>query len=1058
MSISEMSVKKPVTALLVFIILSALGIYSLCNLNVDLYPDIDIPYMIVYTGYDNAGPEEVESSITRTLESSLSGLSGLKKMKSESSSGISLIILEMEYGTNLDETANSIRDKIDMVRSYLPEDADTPLTIKIDPAMFPIMQIALKGQRTPDELYQYADDVIAPKLEQLDGVASTKVMGGREKTINVDIPRDRLDAYELSISQIASMIGSQNIQSSGGKIKSESLNYTVKTDGKFHSIEDIKNAVISYASTKKTGANSTSSTQKILLRDIADVYQGYEDESTSAYFNGESSVVILVNKQSGKNAVKASANVRKALKDMEKTLPSDIQLIEAYNSTDDIKNSIIEVVKSVVQGMALAVVVLLIFLRNVKSTIIIGLAIPISLLVTSFLMFLRGMTINMISLGGMLIGVGMLVDNSIVVLENIFAYRERDAKPSVAAILGTQEMINSVVASTLTSICIFLPMIMLSSKLGFMGQLFNDLAFTIVFSLLGSLVVAIALVPVLTSNYLVIQKASSQNNKTLFGRLNRVLGIFFDKLDKAYSNAVVKVLKHKALTLVVILSLFFGSIFVATKIGFIYMPEEASQTVTVNMELPKGTRIEVTESYLQQLENIGRQTIKGIKYSIITSGGTSFMSSSSATNEGSITFTLYPQAERQEGWDNDKSAKEKLRPYFDKFPGATITFNSGNNSGGNNGISIDVKSNDLSLVSRTSKDIVNLVKSQAKDLINEVTCDLEEGLPQLEIALDRERMYELGLNVSSIGSEISGAINGKKASRYDDGGEDIDVIVRLPEKDRSKITDLDSIFVKNNKGERIALSNFAHTVQNTAPVTIFRENQARIARVTVKPATGLSLGDVQNEIKNLINENILMEGDLTISYSGDLADMMEAVMNFLAIIIMAIILVFSVMASQFESFKSPFIIMFTIPLSFIGVVTIYGLTGSRFNLITVMGVLTLVGTIVNNGIVLIDQINILRKRGRTLDDACAEAAGNRLRPILMSTLTTVFSLIPMAFFPGEGSESMQPIGLTIFGGMTFGSLMTLFLMPLIYNLFNRGDEKRRIAELALIEAENAKKF
>ncbi|QTQ10911.1 efflux RND transporter permease subunit [Treponema parvum] len=1055
MSISEVSVKKPVTALLVFIILSALGVYSIFNLNVDMYPEIDIPYLIVYTGYKNAGPEEVEASITRTLESSLSGLSGLKKMQSQSSTGLSLIILEMEYGTNLDAAANDIRDKIDMVRSYLPSDADTPLTIKIDPSMMPIMHLVLKGQHSSDELYDYASDIISPRLEQIDGVASAMIMGGRKKTINVDIPRDRLDAYGLTISQVAQMIGAQNIQATGGNIRSEQLSYSVKTDGKFKSIEDVRNTVISYAVASSPGGKAAPSVKKILLRDIADVYEGHEDGSTAAYLDGESSIMLLVQKQSGKNAVKTAANVRAALKNITESLPGDVEVIESSNTTDQIKRTIIEVVKSITEGMILSVIILLIFLRSIKSTVIIGLAIPISFLITLFLMFLRGMTINMVSLGGMLIGVGMLVDNSIVVLENIFVYRERDAKPSVAATLGAQEMITSVVASTLTSICIFLPMIMLSSRLGFMGQLFNDLAFTIVFSLLGSLFVAIALVPVLSAKYLVLGKSSNINTHTLFGKLNRALGIFFERVDGAYASSVRRILRHKAATVIVMIAIFIGAIVGAVKVGFIYMPEIASDTVTVKFELPKGTRLEVTEAYVQQMESIARQEVKGIKFSTVTAGGDSMLSSSATTNEGSLTLTLYPKAERQKGWDTDKTAKDKLRPYFTKFPGATITFGTNNNDTANSGISIDIKSNDLSLVAKTANQVMNLIKTQAADVVNEVTCDLEEGLPQLEIKLDRNRMYELGLNVASIGSEISGAINGLRASRYDDGGKEINIVVRLPEKDRAKVTDLDLIYVRNNSGTRIPLSNFAHTVKNTAPVTIFRENQSRIAHVTVKQVDGLSLGDVQNRIKDLIDKNILMEDDLNITYSGDLANMREAVMNFLAIIIMAIVLVFAVMASQFESFKSPFIIMFTIPLSFIGVTAIYALTRQRFSIMTVMGVLTLVGTIVNNGIVLIDQINILRKRGRTLDDACVEAAGNRLRPILMSTLTTVFSLIPMAFFPGEGSESMQPIGLTIFGGMTFGSLMTLFLMPVVYNLFNRKNERARVEELKRIEQENA---
>lgn len=1037
-------------------VLTALGIYCTFNLAVDMYPDMDIPYMLVYTEYKNAGPEEVEQNLTRTLESSLSGLTGLKKMQSESMTGLSLIILEMDYGTNLDATANDIRDKIDLVRSYLPDEADSPITIRADPSMIPIMQIALKGNRSPEELSRYAEDIVQPRLEQIDGIASAYIMGERERSINIDIPRDRLEAYALTITQVAQMIGAQNVQSAGGKITAGDKNYSIKTAGKYQNLDDIRNTVISYAATASDSENQ-SQMKTILLRDIADVYAGYKDQTTLSYLDGQPCITLQLQKQSGKNSVTAAHNVRKQLKNIEKALPADVKLTEASNTTDTIERTINEVINSVVQGSLLAILVLFIFLRSFKSTIIIGLSIPISIFITIVLMYMRGMTLNTISLSGLLLGSGMLVDNSIVVLENIFTYREHNAKPKVAAILGSQEMINAVTASTLTTVCIFLPMIMFNKKLGMMGQFFNDLAFTIVFSLMCSLLVALILVPVLSSNYLKIDTVSGGNPAKFTGRINIALGNFFNKMDIAYANAVKKVLKHKGRVIVILATLLVLSFISVPLIGFIFMPDASTDTVSVKFELPQGTKLEVTEATIQQLESIARQTVKGIKFSIISVGGSSIISSTSETNTGTLTLTLYSGKERKKGWDNDQSAKKKLRSYFTKFPGADLSFDSGNMSMGSNGISIDIKSNDLELVRTTSKQVVKLLKEKAADLVTEPTSDLKEGLPQIEVVLDRNRMYELGVNVSTIGSEISGAINGTTASRYQDAGDDIDVVVKLAEKDREKVSDLDQIYVKNTQGLRIPLSNFAHTVQTTAPVTIFRQDQSRIAHVTYNPAKGLSLGNVQKEIKHLVETNIPMEEDLNISYSGDFADMMEAVQNFALIILMAIILVFVVMAAQFESFKSPFIILFTIPLSLIGVAMIYALTGTKYNVVTVMGLLMLVGIIVNNGIVLVDMTNLYRKRGMALEDACVAAAGSRLRPILMSTLTTIISLVPMAFFPGEGTEGMQPIGLTVFGGLTFGTMMTLFLMPTIYCIFNRKDEARRLAERKQIEAENTEK-
>ncbi|MCR5606075.1 MAG: efflux RND transporter permease subunit [Treponema sp.] len=1054
MTLSERCVNKPTTTVLVFLIMILLGVYCTKQLPVDMYPDMDLPYMIVYTSYSGAGPEEVEQSLTRTLESSLSGLSGLKKLQSQSSSGLSLVILEFDYGINLDNAANEIRDKIDLIRSYLPADADSPITMKLDPSMMPIMTLSLRGARTPEELRTYAEDVISPRLEQIDGIASANVSGGREKSINVDIPRDRLEAYGLSISTVAQMIGSQNVQSSGGTITSGDVNYTIKTNGKYQSIEDLKNTVISYKATASDGLNPPE-VKTIRLRDVADVYEGYKSESTLAYLDGEPCVVLMLQKQSGKNSVSAAKKVRKAIVALKKELPTDVELIETSNTTDIIEQTINEVVKSVIQGALLAIAVLFVFLRSLKSTIIVGLSIPISVMITLMLMYFKGITLNMISLAGLLLGIGMLVDNSIVVLENIYAYRQRDAKPKVAAILGSQEMVNSIMGSTLTSVCIFLPMLLFKKTLGIMGQMFNDLAYTIIFSLVCSLIVAVCLVPVLTSKYMKIDKIVDSGKKGIPYSINRAFNKFFDNLDSAYANGVKFVLHHKLICILSLILLFVASIGAIKFVGFIFMPESAANTVEVDFTLPQGTRLEVTEDTIREMEQMAGQELVGVKYTSVTVGGTSMMAASSETNTGSIVFTLYPPDERLPGYDNEKSAKKKLRKYFTKFPGADLAFASNANSASSSsGLSINIKSDDLSLVRSTAAQIEELLKEKAKDYVTEVDSDQEDGLPEAEIIVDRDKMYEFGLNIYSVGSEINGAINGTTASRFTKNGDDIDVVVQLSEKDKARLGDLDSISVVNSSGNRIPLSSFAHYRESTAPVTIFRENQARIIHVTAKPLSGLSLDKVQTEVQKLIDDNIPKDEAVTIGFSGDFADMMEAVLNFGLIIIMAALLVFVVMASQFESLVDPFIVILTIPLSFIGVIAIYAITRTQLNVITIMGMLVLVGTIVNNGIVLVDYTNLLRKRGQALEEACIQAARNRLRPILMSTLTTVISLAPMAFFPGEGSASMQPISLTVFGGMTFGSIMTLFLMPTVYFIINNHRErkslrKRRRAESKL---------
>ena len=1041
MTLSERCVNKPVTTVLVFLILILLGIFCTVQMSVDMYPDMDLPYMIVYTKYDGAGPEEIEQSVTSTMESTLSGLTGLKQMQSQSSSGVSIIFLEFNYGTNLDVAVGDVRDKIDLVRSFLPDAADSPVTFRIDPSMRPIMTFSLRGSRSPEELRTFAEDVVEPRLTQVDGIGSVIIAGGRERSVNVDIPRDRLEAYGLSISSVAQMIGAQNVQSSGGKISSGDLNYTIKTSGKYKSIEDIKNTVISYKVGESDGLNPAE-VKTIRLRDVADVYEGYKDESTLAYLDGDPCVILMLQKQSGKNSVKAAKNARKVISKLKTELPADVELIEVSNTTDIIQQTIGEVVNSVIQGALLAIAVLFIFLRSMKSTLIVGAAIPISVMITLFLMYFMGITINQISLAGMLLGIGMLVDNSIVVLENIYSYIERDTKPRVASILGSQEMVLYITASTLTSVCIFLPMLMFKKKLGIMGQMFNDIAWTVIFSLICSLVVAVCLVPVLTAKLVKKRQHSSKTNGFSYG-VNRAFNNFFDKLDERYARCVSFVLHHKALCIIVLVFLFFCSIVAVKLVGFVFMPESAANTVKVEFELAQGTKVEATEDVIREFQQMALQDLVGVKYSSMTVGGTSIWSSGTESNKGAIEFTLYPPSERKPGYDNEASAKEKLRKYFYIFPGADLSFAANaNGASSSSGLSIDIKSDDLDLVRTTAAQVEQLLKDKAKDLVTEVDSDQEDGLPEAEIVIDRDRMYEFGLDIYNVGAEINGAINGKTASRYTKNGDDIDVIVRLAEKDKKKLNDLDSISVVNSSGLRIPLSSFAHYEQAMAPVTIYRQDQARIIHVTGKPVKGLSLDKVQAGVQKLIDDNIPKDDAVTISFSGDFADMMEAVVNFGLVIIFAALLVFVVMASQFESLMDPFIVILTIPLSFIGVMAIYAIVGKQLNVVTIIGMLVLVGTIVNNGIVLVDYTNLLRKRGYALEEACVQAARNRLRPILMSTLTTVISLAPMAFFPGEGSANMQPISLTVFGGMSFGSLMTLFLMPTIYFIVNNRRLKK----------------
>ncbi len=1061
MSISKTAVNKPTTILIIFIILTALGLYATRDLPLDLLPDIELPYVAIATTYTGAGPEEVERRISRPIESVISSVSGIEYLGSTSSNGQSLVFIQLTFGSDLGEAMNDIRGKLDYIKGMLPEDASTPMIYKMDPNMIPIMFFAISGNRSAEELRKYAEDII-PKLEQIDGVATAYVSGGREKAVIVEIPRDRLQAYNLTITQISQMMGAQNMQIAGGTITEEDLNYTISTVGEYASIEDIKNTVISYkmaGSPMSAAAGNPATMATVRLRDIADVYEGFKAQSSVYYLNGVPSIELSIQKQSGKNSVQTARAVQAKMAEIIKDAPSDIKIIETNNTTDIIQRSVDKVSSSAIQGALLAVIVLFIFLRSFRSTVIIGLTIPISLIITLGIMFFSGMTLNIMTLAGLALGVGMLVDNSIVILENIYTYREKGAKAITASVLGSQEMTMAITASTLTTICVFLPLLMYRRELGIIGEIFQGLAFTVVISLLCSLVVALVLVPVLTSKYL---KIGSKREKELeklallergitppepkngiFQKMDKSLGVFFKNLDDGYAALVSKSLKHKFITILTVVVLFITSLIMIPVVGFVYMPESASDSVVVSLDMPVGTKLEVTEAVLQQLEQTVYREVKGYKNVTVlvgTSGNYGLGASSSYS--GNLTISLPPLKDRV---DSEEQIKQKLRSHFDDFPGASLSFGGGNGmniGGGGSAVMISVKSEDMAKARSTAQAIKELLESKAADMVTEPQIDLKDGLPQVNIIIDRERLYNLGLNIYAVGQEIRASIAGVTATRYRQGGTETDIQLMLAPEDKTRLTDLELIFVTNSQGARIPVSSFARYEEGLSPISISRQDQSRIITVNAGAQPGVPITTIQKAVEKLIQSGIPKDEDVRIEFGGDYEELMKALRQFAIIILMAAILVFGVMASQFESLLDPFIVLFTLPLTVVGIVLVFGLTGNPLNVMTAVGLLILVGIIVNNGIVLVDYTNLLRRRGLSLTEACVEAARSRLRPILMTTLTTVLGLVPMAFFPGEGSEMVQPIGQTVLGGLSFGTLMTLFLMPVLYFIFNRYREKR----------------
>ena len=1036
-------VSRPTTVIIIFALLIGLGFFALANLPIDLYPEINPPIMAVITTYTGAGPEEVERSVTRPLEAALSSASGLESLSSISSKGSSIVILEFTYGTDMSDAANSIRDFLERIRNYMPTGADTPMIFKFDPSMVPIMGLMVTSdRRSPEELREIAEDTIVPRIEQTPGVATASVNGGREKIIRIEIPQSRLEAYGLTISQIQQMLAIQNMQTAAGTITEGGMSYILTTMGEYTSLEEIGSTVISY----KGGGfvnGQIELPKQVYLHDLADAVDGYRDESSTVYVNGQSAVMLSVQKQSGKNSVQTAKDLRVRLDKMSKELPPDIKMTELFNTTDIIENSLNQVVSTALSGALLAILILFVFLRSAKPTLIIGVSIPISIIITMMLMYFAGLTMNLMTMAGLVLGIGMLVDNSIVILENIYHYREKGAKLRTAAVIGTTEMVIAITASTVTTICVFAPLVMFQGLLEMAGELFAGLAFTVVISLGISLLTAVFLVPVLSSHYLPLV---TRKQKPLRGKLAEIdgyFGRFFVWLEDKYRGAVKMVLNHKMTVILSLLGLFVISILLIPVIGWEFMPQQEEDNVSITATLPMGTSLPETESVLRQLQIIVEKEIEGgYERLVLRAGGGGMMGmGGSNSNSGSLRINLPEYSKRTK---SANEIKDVLRPYLNQFPGVIFSMGSGGfgGFGGDTAVDIILRTDNLAKGKALGERIAGLLKQHLSDVVTEPMVDLQDGLPQYEIIIDREKMYALGLSTYTVGNEIKAAVDGVTATRYKSSGKDYDVILILAEADRSTLPSLDQIFINSQVAGRVPLSSFVHYEEGTGPLTIRREDQSRVIHVTAGAVPGAKRNTLQSRVETLIRAEVPIEDDVIIEYGGDNAEMLKMLKRFVLICIVAIFLVFGVMASLFESFKDPFIIIFTIPLSMIGIVTIYLITNTIFNVLTLVGLLVLIGVIVNNGIVLVDYTNLLRKRGYSLNDACIEAAGNRLRPILMTTLTTVLGLLPMAFFPGEGTELVAPIGKTVLGGLTFGTLMTLFLMPTVYAIFNKRSDER----------------
>lgn len=1024
MSITKTTLRHPVLTLIVFALLGILGIFTLKDAAIALMPDIDSPYISVSTIYENAGPESVEKSVTKLLEGQLVSVSGLKNITSSSSEGRSWILLEFNYGTDLDIATNDVRDKLDRVTRRLPDDADTPMIFKMDSNSMPIMRIAVRGNRPQNELREIADDTICDLIAQTDGVAEATVYGGRDKIVRVDISQNRLAAYGLTMIQVAQSLASQNLELGAGKITEGSQDYSIRTTGEFSSIEEVNDTVVAV----KNG-------YAVRLSDIGTAYMGYADKNSEVYINGQEGVYISITKQSGKNTVTVANAVYKKLDEIREILPIDMGLEIIRDDTDSIRETIDTLVESAGQGLILAVLILFLFLKNFKSTIIIAVSIPLSIIITMLCMNFAGLTLNMMTLTGLILGVGMIVDASVVMIENIFVYRIRGAKAIVAAELGSGEMVMSVVSGNLTTICVFIPFLFYMRELGYMGQMFKGIIFTVVIALVSSLFVAVFLVPVLAGKFLPLTSRKEKPLKSEFlKKFYAILDIPMNALTGIYRNVLAAALKNRAITVTICVAVLLTAFALIPTMTINMMPNGRDDSVGLNVTLPIGTTLEETTKVMDQLKQIVSDEVKGYK-NLIVSVGTGNRNSSAYS--GSIQIQL-PKSEEQ--IDTAQDIQRKLRAHFSDFAGVRFNFDQGGRrqmTGSD--IKIKVRSDDLDAALRVSSQIREVMENI--DELGEVNVDTEEGVPQMEIEIDRERAYSFGVDVTTVAREIYDAINGATVTTYRDAGKEYDLVIAYRPEDRKSAEDLEQIYVNGTNG-KVSVANFAKAVRGLGPVTIRRENKTRLVTITSDMIVeNVNAYEVENKIKDGIAASFIVPDNVSISYEGSWQDTQEQGAAYGGIALMAILLVFGVMAGTYESFKAPFINLCTIPFLIVGVVFIYKISGQAISMMSAVGLIMLVGIVVNNGIILVDYTNLLIDRGKTMYDACLEAGVSRLRPVLMTTLTTILGMLPMCFATSGSAGMVQPIGVAVVGGLTSSTFITLFFIPVLYSLVMK--EKKR---------------
>lgn len=1037
MSIYKSSVNKPITTILIFVGVIIMGLYSLIQLPIDQFPEIEIPSVTVMTSYPGANGTEVETNVSKVLENSLNSVDGLKEIYSTSKDNLSLVTLEFEWGANLDEALNDVRSSIDLVYDALPDGASRPMIIKLNASMMPVMQYAVTAENSYPGIKKIIEDNLITVLNRIDGIGNISLLGSPQRYVYVDIDPTKLNSFGLSLETVGSAIANNNMNLASGTVKMGKEQYQLRVQGEYVASEDINNIVVS----------STYDGKQIFVRDVAQVRDTIKDVTLEEKINGKDGARLIIMKQSGANTVEIAKKVREQIAQVQKTLPPDIHFEIIYDSSEVIQNAVFGLSESIMYALIFVVFVVLFFLGKWRATFIISLTIPISLIVSFIYLYYTGSSLNIISLSSLSIAIGMVVDDAIVVLENINIHIERGSSPREAAIYATNEVWVSVIATTLVVVAVFLPLTLVG---GIAGVMFKELGWIVTIVVCVSTLVAITLTPSLSAMMLTIKKKTENSKTNRFSYQNTVVK-WLDKVDELYANILRWCLRNKAITLIVAVLIFIGSlvpVFVGV-IGTDFMPQNDEGRLTVTIELQRGTRLEEASKMARIIESRIAKIAPETRL-ISTSTGSPDETGFSSLFISSTNNKIVMMVRTSKKYDRERTIfeiAEKIREDLATLP-EVITYDvsaasfGGGMVGGNN-VEVEVFGHDF--------DATNAVAAELKQRMEKLSgarnidIDREEDRPELKIELDKEKISRHGINTVMMASYVRNRVNGMSAGNFKEQGDEYPILVRLTEEHRNSITSIEELNIATMQGKSLKLKELADIKEYWGPPNIERKRRERIVTVSATPE-GVSLGELAEQIKAEVKQISVPQG-VQVQVGGDYETQQETFAEIATLFLLIVILVYIVMASQFESFSKPFIIMMSVPFAITGVIFALLITGTSLNLIGSLGVVLLVGIVVKNGIVLVDYINLMRDRGNELNEAIALSGQSRLRPVLMTAVTTILGMIPMTLSTSEGSETWVPMGIVVIGGLVVSTLVTLIVVPTLYAVMSRRGERNKEEKL-----------